>query len=58
MDGSLKASAEEIRRRSNKVLVPQIEIEKRANRNATQEAERETGIEDSPELRERGGGDV
>ena len=35
-----------------------IEIEKRANRNATQEAERETGIEDSPELRERGGGDV
>jgi hypothetical protein len=34
MDGSLKASAEEIRR-SNKVLVPQIEIEKRANRNAT-----------------------
>jgi hypothetical protein len=58
MDGSLKASAEEIRRRSNEVLGPQIEIEKRANRNATQEAERETGIEDSPESRERGGGDV
>jgi len=54
----VKASAEQIRRRSNRAPVPQLEIEKHANGDATPKVERETGIVDLAGWIQRGGGDV